>query len=347
MGIENEFMPSDFQRYRTVLPRMKYWQYSAWMKLLTNSLSFDLSDPAKFRHHALIHYYKHGYQATIDAFGISRTSLYRWKKEYELYKGKLNCLIPKSTKPKTTRRMLTDPRLVEFIRYMRENYGNIGKDKIKPFLDSYAVSLDINSISKTTIGKIIKRRHMFYDKPIRNRKKRSHSGLRARRCPKLKQPGYLQMDGIVIYADNHKHCFISIIDIFTKYAQVTKVPTLSSQHSLTCYLKYTSQYTYPIHSIQTDNGSEFLKDFDSYLEKHKINHVFSYPRSPRINGYIERFNRTVQEECIYRMEELYFEPEHIQTKLDEYLNWYNYKRPHASLNYQAPVTFLLNYLSQM
>jgi len=340
-------MPSDFHRYRTVLPRMPHWQYASWMKLLNTCLTFDVSDPAKFRHHAIVHCYKHGYHATVDAFHISKTTLYRWKKEYELSKKRLSSLIPKSTKPKTTRRMLTDYHLVEFIRSMRQEYGNIGKDKIKPFLDSYAASLGVKTIGKTTIGKIIKRRNMYFDKPLKTRRKKKYMGKRVRSCPKISRPGYLQIDSIVIYADQKKHCFVSIIDVFTKYALVTKVPTLSSKQSLNCYFEYIKRYTYPIHSIQSDNGSEFLGSFTKYLANHQIKHILSYPRSPRVNGYVERFNRTVQEECIYRLEELYYEPESIQTKLDNYLNWYNFKRPHAALNFQAPVTFLLNYLSQM
>ena len=77
-------MPADFQRYRTIVPRMPSWQYSAWMKLAENCFNFEKSDPAQFRHHILMHYYKHGYRATIDAFNISKSTLYRWKQEYEV-----------------------------------------------------------------------------------------------------------------------------------------------------------------------------------------------------------------------------------------------------------------------
>lgn len=322
---------------------MPYWQYSAWMKLAENSYHFAKLDPAKRRQYVLAHYYKFGWRSACHAYNIGKSTLYDWKREYEISGKRLRSLVPRSTKPKTTRRMLTDYRLVEFIRYMRQEYGNIGKDKIKIFLDKYAESIGVETIGKTTIGKIIKRRNLYFDTEILKKKRRNKRKRdRVRNCPKIKQPGYLQMDGIIVYADSRKHCFISIIDVYTRYARVTKVPTLSSKQSLICYQEFIRQYTYPIHSVQTDNGSEFLGSFDHHLEQEEIKHIFSYPRSPRVNGYIERFNRTVQEECIYRLEELYWEPESIQTKLDEYLNWYNFKRPHAALNYQAPVTFLLN-----
>ena len=40
--------------------------------------------------------------------------------------------------------------------------------------------------------------------------------------------------------------------------------------------------------VQTDNGSEFLGVFDKYLKERGIEHKFTYPRCPKINGYIER-----------------------------------------------------------
>jgi transposase InsO family protein len=323
---------------------MKYWQYSAWMKLAENCFHFDKSDPAKFRHHALMHYYLHGYQATCDALGVSKSTLFRWKQAYEFSKKRLASLVPKSTKPKTVRYMQTDPRLIEFIKALRETYGHLGKVKIKLFLDEYAHSMGISFIGLTTIGKIIKRRNFFFETP-RCRRRRPFNRERTRTSPKVTKPGYLQMDGLVVYANQVKHCFITIIDVYTKYAQVVKVPTLSSKQSLYCYHQFVSQYTVPIHTIQTDNGSEFLKSFHAYLETHKIKHVFSYPRSPRVNGYVERFNRTIQEEFIYRTDELYYDLDAFQEKLTKYLNWYNFKRPHASLNYQTPVSFLLNSIS--
>ena len=129
------------------------------MKMISNSLGFDLSDPARFRHKVLLHYYQYGWRSATDAFGVGRTSLYRWKSKYEKSFKRLNSLVPCSTKPKGLRRMATDWRLVEFIKQMRLTYGNLGKEKIKIFLDQYAEEIGISSsLGCTTIGKIIKRK---------------------------------------------------------------------------------------------------------------------------------------------------------------------------------------------
>jgi transposase InsO family protein len=51
-------------------------------------------------------------------------------------------------------------------------------------------------------------------------------------------------------------------------------------------------------AVKIDNGSEYLGIFDKYLKEKHIKHLFTYPRCPRVNGYIERANRTLQEEFL-------------------------------------------------
>ena len=50
-----------------------------------------------------------------------------------------------------------------------------------------------------------------------------------------------------------------------------------------------------IKAIQIDNGLESKKYFDKYTQDKKIIHYFNYPQNPKSN-YIERFNRTIQEQ---------------------------------------------------
>jgi transposase InsO family protein len=55
---------------------------------------------------------------------------------------------------------------------------------------------------------------------------------------------------------------------------------------------------------------------------------------------VERFNRTIQEECIKRADELYYDENAFEKKLAKYLYWYNYKRPHCALGYVSPIQFI-------
>jgi len=317
-------------------------QYDWLMKTLENSLAFGKSDPAKFRLHVLEHYYKYGWKPTVEAFKVGKSTLYDWKKQYEQSGKALLSLVPKKTRPKRVRRMTTDWRLVQFIREFREQYGNIGREKIKIFLDEYAAELGIDSVSHRTITKVIKRRNLFFDPPKKHKRKNKFSRDRTKKSPKVKAPGYVEMDSVVVYIDNIRHNFMCCIDIYTKFAHVRKVKTLSSLQAKLTFQEFQKLSPHKIHTIQTDNGSEFFKIFHQYLEEQGIKHQFIYPKSPKINGVVERFNRTIQEEFINRNDEIYFDLDKFQVKLSGYLNWYNNKRPHASLGYLSPMQFINN-----
>lgn len=131
-----------------------------------------------------------------------------------------------------------------------------------------------------------------------------------------------------------------VIDIFTKYAHVVHVDNLSSKTAVLVFKQFQETNPTAIDIVQTDNGSEFLKEFHGYLEKQEIKHQFIYPKMPKINSFIERFNRTVQEEFILRNDEIYYDQVAFAKKLSEYLYWYNYRRPHSSLKYLPPMTFI-------
>ena len=63
-----------------------------------------------------------------------------------------------------------------------------------------------------------------------------------------------------------------------------------------------------------------------------LKHNFIYPRCPRINGFIERANRTLQEEFIdLHLNLLSEDIDEFNRKLMDYLVWYNTERPHESL----------------
>ena len=310
------------------------------MKTIESCLKFETSDVARFRLHVLEYYYQYGLKPTRDAFGVSKTSLYRWKDLLEKSKGRLVSLVPISTRPKTTRRMLTDPRLTEFIKSTRTEYGNVGANIIKPFLDSYAIKLGIPSIARATIEKVIKRRHFTFEKRTKNHTKSRYSKLRTRKSPKVRKPGFIEMDSITVYINDEKHLFMSVIDVYTKLALVKMVSCLSSVNAKQVFQEFKNQCPYPVRKVQTDNGSEFLAKFHQYLEEQKIPHIFIYPKSPKINGVVERFNRTIQEEFINRNDEIYYDLNKFESKLQNYNNWYNNDRPHYAHKYLSPVQFI-------
>ena len=96
-------------------------------------------------------------------------------------------------------------------------------------------------------------------------------------------------------------------------------------------------------SDQTDNGSEFKGKFDQAIQQlQATTHLFSYPRSPKTNGYVERFNWTIQDEFInYEIDTAENYPEVFNQKLNQWLTYYNTIRPHQSLGYMTPQQYLV------
>jgi transposase InsO family protein len=96
-----------------------------------------------------------------------------------------------------------------------------------------------------------------------------------------------------------------------------------------------------IKNIQTDNGQENLKHFYNHLQKEGITQYFNYPRSPKMNAFIEKYNHTVQVECIEYHTYLLRQGNQKQfnQNLEEWNNWYNHQRPHTSLQYLSPMQY--------
>lgn len=323
-------------------------------KSIRSILSFEKSQMAETRLRIIEFHGKYGTKATVEAFEISKPTIYRWKKIFKDSRGRLESLIPASRSPKRKRTMNTHFKIIEFIKSLREQYGHLGKEKIKPLLDEYCLSENIKSISESTIGKVIKR-HNIYSKSRRVYHNPTHAHSKARlsykkkvrRSPKPTISGYIEIDSIVKFIHGIKLYIINAVDVKLKFQFSYGYTRLNSQNSLDFMKKL--ELVYPIQNgikiIQTDNGLEFMGDFDNYLKRKNISHLFIYPRCPKINGFIERANRTLQEEFINGHEEYALNGiAEFNSRLIDYLIWYNTKRVHKSLNNISPINYLLNNL---
>ncbi len=77
-------------------------------------------------------------------------------------------------------------------------------------------------------------------------------------------------------------------------------------------------------------------------ESPTIEQWLTYPKCPKMNAHIERFNRTLQEDCINHAEDLLFaDTQAFNDRLWGYVAWYNLHRPHAGNEQQAPIRMLL------
>jgi transposase InsO family protein len=90
-----------------------------------------------------------------------------------------------------------------------------------------------------------------------------------------------------------------------------------------------------VEAILTDNGREFCGRPESHpyellLAMEEIEHRTTQIRTPRTNGFVERMNRTLLDECfrVVGRTTWYVEPGEIQRDLDRFLDYYNLQRSH-------------------
>jgi transposase-like protein len=110
-----------------------------------------ITKSAQKRYNILCFWKKHGIQATTDAYGVKRSTLYFWDKLYRDGGKRIKALNPKSTALNNKRKRQVDYRIVEEIKRLRLRVcSNLGKDKIKPFLDEFCFKQGLKTISSST-----------------------------------------------------------------------------------------------------------------------------------------------------------------------------------------------------
>ena len=145
-----------------------------------------IDDSVKRKLKILSFFERYGLKPTIDAFGVSKSTIYRWRKILRESNGGIEALKDKSRAPKRRRKRNIDIRVIDFIVDIRKRYGRIGKEKIKVLLDEYCKENGIKTVSSSTIGRIIKDRNLFF-----YHKEYTHFGKKKRKMKKkLRRCGY-------------------------------------------------------------------------------------------------------------------------------------------------------------
>lgn len=288
-----------------------------------------------------------GEKATRRAFKVGRSTIFGWKRALKTSGGRLWALANRSRKPHTTRRMLVDEKVYLFIKGLRQKYPRLGKEKISRLLQKHCQQTSLKPVSASTVGKLIRRHNWFFylgerakNRPVRANKQRVFG------YP-VKQAGDLfRVDTVVRFDLGVKRYILTAVDPVTKFAFAQTYASHSSRAATEFFTALHQVTPYPIRAIQTDNGSEFLKEFDRELDQRGIVHFFSYPRNPKQNSHIERFNRTLQEEFVDANTAHLPDLPTFNNKLVDYLLFYNTERPHQALRYLSPMAIVVKHLHQ-
>lgn len=312
------------------------------MKYYKNNIPKSIKAVQDFRVKVLEHKEQYGIKSAIDAFDVSRSTIYLWQKKY-LAKQKLpTALSPKSTKPKRVRKSKLSPLLSEEIIRLRHKYSRMGKSKIKVFLDEYCKQQNIETISESSIGRIIKRlknsgkiptynRLSYYARADNFRDYHRNYKAKLRRAGYYpKKPGELvQIDCVIKVRNGVRRYIVSAIDYVSSFAYSFAYKSLNSTITSDFMDKLITVAPFTISHIQTDNGSEFSKYFDNKLTELSIIHFWNYAKKPIYNGKVERYNRTSQEEFIDpNITTLFEDIDIFNYLLADWCIFYNTKRPH-------------------
>lgn len=129
------------------------------------------------------------------------------------------------------------------------------------------------------------------------------------------------------------------VDIFTKEAQVVMKTNLDAIAGAEALREQMNYFKFS-DLLQRDGGPEFKATWNE-IAKHYANRIrTARPYKKNEQSYIESFNRTLRKECLgwrkYKKSDLQI----AQTKVNEFITFYNTERPHLSLNLQSPIEFV-------
>ena len=263
---------------------------------------------------------------TCRYFGIGRASFYRWKSAFE--KHGESGLARKKPIPKNPRNR-TPPEIVEKVLHLRKTY-HLGPMRIVWYLARYH---DIK-ISAAGVSRILKRNGL-------NRLPRG-TRLRKVHTTRYQQqvPGHqIQVDvKFLIFRGKDgkpiKRYQYTAIDDATR-VRALKVYNRHTQANAILFMDYVlKSFPFRVREVRTDNGHEFQAKFHWHVEDQGIRHAYIKPRSPQLNGKVERSHRTDQEEFYQLL--TYKDDVDLEEKLAHWERFYNLSRPHGAFNGKAP-----------
>lgn len=311
----------------------------------------ELSPEARRRLRWMDYYVTHGRNAarTCRHFDISRETFYRWWRRYD--PRRLQSLEDdrRTRRPRRVRQPETPPDLVAVIRAAREAHPRWGKRKLAVVLRREGWTVSVSTVGRTLAR--LRARGRLHEPPVVVAQVKRQKGRRRRPYARRKPWGYVpHQPGDLVQVDT------TTITLYPAVRRVhfTARDMVSRKDVLAAYKVGTStaaahflrealpRMGFPIRALQIDGGSEFKAHFEAACQALGIQLFVLPPRSPKLNGQVERGHRTHQEE-FYELVEV---PEDLAAHnalLRAHEETYNSIRPHQALGYLTPNEFVARY----
>ncbi len=292
-------------------------------------------------------------QLVANHFGVDRTTIWRWYKKWKSqnshielenqsrrkylgvspYKYRL-CKwdIPSVSAAPHHPHTLSDD-LVQLVLDVRDQLKRCAE-----VVWYYINSVLCIKISLSSVCRILKKHHKL--KKTKSHKNQQYKGIER---PKALIPGILvETDTIHLYnpVSKTKRYVYTVIDVYTRMTYARVYDEIRPGLAIKTILEAEQYFGFKFYLVQSDNGPEFSKYFAERLKGQDIQIRHTRLGRPNDNAHIERFNRTIQEECTgsYTLNSVSLQC--LNLKIQKYLDFYNYHRVHLGIEYRTPAEML-------
>ena len=280
----------------------------------------------------------------LEAVDIRRSTYYRWKRNYASlgFAGLEN----ESKRPNKVRKASWSQEIEMRIYLLRKKFPLWGKQKLAVIYErNYGKKISQSMVGRILTklkkrGKIRPVRLLLYGKTEPKKRVFDNHAQRWKHGMKTKKPGELvQIDHMAVNIPGFgqaKH--FSATCPMTKYAAYQVYQEATSKNAAH-FLEHVKQsFPFSIHSIQVDGGSEFMALFENACKNAQIPLFVLPPRSPQINGNVERSNSTAKYE-FYAQYTSTPNLDIIRKNLQKFGLFYNFERPHQGIGLLTPHQF--------
>lgn len=256
--------------------------------------------------------------------GFSQSVIVKWCKKDPT--GGWRKIPTKSSRPHTHAKQLNTD-LIKQITAQRLRYGRCA-EVIHQELENQNIKISLSSVKRTLDRKGLTKKRSPY--------KRYHPHVDR---PHAENPGDLvQLDSIHLMVSEKKRIYvITLIDVYSRWSYARAYEKMNGATTIDFVTEAEKNSRFKFKMLQSDHGPEFSSFF---LERIEAEHRYSRIGKPNDNAHIERFNRTLQEECLDKVSR------HVKTinrVLKKYLLYYNQERLHMGINLLTPAQMIPRY----
>lgn len=254
-------------------------------------------------------------------FGFSQSVIVKWFKKSKIYG--YHSIPTQSSRPKHHPKELKQGVVKKIIALRLKTKRT--SEVVHQTLLNQGVKVSLNSVRRTID------RHGLMKK--RSPWKRYHPPV-DRPYP-LKAGDLVQMDTIHRMIDEKKRLYVFVLlDVYSRWVYAKAYAKMNGRTSLKFVEEAQKGASFQFKMLQSDHGPEFSRFF---TERIKESHRYTRIGKPNDNAHIERFNRTLQEECLDKIPN---EVRTINCALRKYLKYYNYERLHLGISLRVPMQLI-------